>query len=116
MRFVIHEHQKHDDPVHWDLMLEYGETLKTFRLNCAPHDAAQKPCLATPILDHDTRFLTYEGPVQQGLGQVRRIDSGTYQSIHMTQYTWTVSLKGKVLDACVKLPLDREDVLIIVNI
>jgi hypothetical protein len=116
MRFVIHEHQKRDDPVHWDLMLEQGETLRTFRLNCAPHDLAERPCLATPIFDHDTRFLTYEGPVQQGLGQVKRIDCGTYQSIHMTQTTWTVVLEGKVLHAHVKLPLVREDVLIIVNI
>ncbi len=88
MRFVIHEHQRHDDPVHWDLMLEYGEALKTFRLNCAPRDLPHRPCLVTPIFDHDTRFLTYEGPVQKGLGQVKQVDSGTYQSIHMTQHTW----------------------------
>ena len=116
MRFVIHEHQKQDDPVHWDLMLEYGETLKTFRLNCAPHDVANMPCRATPIFDHDTRFLTYEGPVQQGFGQVRQVDRGTYQSISMTPHTWTVSLEGEVLAACMRLPLVQEDALIIVNI
>lgn len=116
MRFVIHEHQKRGDPVHWDLMLEYGETLKTFRLNCAPHDVANKPCLATPIFDHNTRFLTYEGPVQQGLGQVKQVDRGTYQSISMTPQTWTVNLKGEVLAACVSLPLVQENALIIINI
>ena len=116
MRFVIHEHQKQGDPVHWDLMLEYGETLKTFRLNCAPHDVANMPCLATPIFDHDIRFLTYEGPVQQGLGQVRQVDRGAYQSISMTPHTWTVSLKGEVLVASVRLPLAREESLIIVDI
>jgi hypothetical protein len=115
MRFVIHEHQKHGDPLHWDLMLEYGETLKTFRLDCAPHHVANEPCQATPIFDHDIRFLTYEGPVQQGLGQVKRVDSGTYKSIHMTQHTWTVDLKGEVLAACVRLPLVREDSLAIVD-
>ncbi len=116
MKFVVHEHQKRDEPVHWDLMLEYGETLKTFRLNCAPGDVANRPCLAMPIPDHDTRFLTYEGPVQKGLGQVKQVDHGTYQSIHMTQHAWTVSLKGRVLHARVKLPLVHEDTLILVNI
>jgi hypothetical protein len=116
MRYVIHEHQRHDDPVHWDLMLEYGETLKTFRLDCAPHDMAEKNCLATPIFDHAPRFLTYEGPVQKGLGRVKRVDSGTYQSIQMTQQIWTVSLEGQVLHARMTLPLMREDALILVNI
>ncbi len=116
MRFVIHEHQTHGEPMHWDLMLEYGETLKTFRLNCAPHDVTEEPCLVTPILDHDTRFLTYEGPVQQGLGQVRRIDCGSYQSIHMARDTWTVLLQGEVLHVSMKLPLVREAALILVDI
>ena len=97
-------------------MLEYGETLKTFRLNCAPHDVADKPCQTTPIVDHDTRFLTYEGSVQQGHGQVKRVDGGTFESISKTQKTWTVDLKGEVLCACVRLPLVQEGLLIIVNI
>lgn len=115
MRFVIHEHQKHEEPVHWDLMLEYGGVLKTFRLNCAPQDLATEPCQATPIFDHSTRFLEYEGPVQQGLGQVKPVDRGLYESMRMTRHTWTVHLKGKVLHVCVRLPLIREGSLIIVD-
>ena len=115
MRYVIHEHQKHGDPAHWDLMLEQGDVLKTFRLDCAPQHVFSKSCLATPIFDHDTRFLTYEGPVQKGLGRVKRVDSGTYESISMSEDTWTVDLNGMVLQVCVELPLNQEHPLIIVN-
>ena len=116
MRFVIHEHKTPDNSVHWDLMLEQGKTLKTFRLNRAPHHVTDTPCQAAPIFDHETRFLTYEGPVQQGQGRVKRVDRGAYQSIRRTEQTWTVRLDGDVLRACVKLPLLQEEALIIVNI
>ena len=116
MRYVIHEHQKHGDPVHWDLMLEQGDVLKTFRLNCAPQQVLSKSCLATPIFDHDTRFLTYEGPVQKGLGQVKRVDCGTYESITLPKEIWIVTLKGTLFHVCIELPMQQQHPLIIVNI
>jgi hypothetical protein len=116
MRFVIHEHQTQDAPVHWDLMLEQGDVLKTYRLNRAPEAMLTHPCLAVPIFDHHTRFLQYEGPVQKGLGQVKRVDSGTYESVAMTERTWTVDLEGTLLQARVQLPLHKEGLLVTPNI
>lgn len=116
MRFVIHEHRAPDHSVHWDLMLEQGDALKTFRLDCAPSQMTDTPCQAAPIFDHDKRFLTYEGPVQKGLGQVRQVDRGTYESIGMTEQTWTVNLHGEVLCTGLRLPLLKEGTVAVVNI
>jgi hypothetical protein len=74
-RFVILEH---DHPVlHWDLMLEQGEVLRTWRLLAPPQPAQAIPAEAT--FDHRPLYLDYEGPVSGGRGRVRRWDGGTFQ-------------------------------------
>jgi len=75
-RFVIQEHTT-PDGVHWDLMLEKGEVLTTFRLEQPPEAASAGTVQATKIFDHPLRFLTYEGPVQKGTGKVRLVERGT---------------------------------------
>jgi hypothetical protein len=76
-RFVILEH---DHPVlHWDLMLQAGETLRTWRLESAP--APQQRISATLLADHRLIYLDYEGEVSGGRGRVRRWDSGTLEWI-----------------------------------
>ena len=73
-RFVILEH---DHPVlHWDLMLEAGEVLQTWRL-AAPPLAAQ-PIAAMAVQDHRRLYLDYEGPVSGNRGTVRRWDHGVF--------------------------------------
>jgi hypothetical protein len=82
-RFVVQEHTT-PEGVHWDLMLEQGEALTTFRLEQPPEVVSVSTVQATKIFDHSRRFLTYEGPVQKGVGQVRIVERGT----------WDVSIKG----------------------
>ncbi len=77
-RFVVQEHTT-PEGVHWDLMLEQGEALLTFRLAERPASALDHPVTATRISDHALRFLTYEGPVQKGAGKVRIVERGTYR-------------------------------------
>jgi hypothetical protein len=74
-RFVILEH---DHPIlHWDLMLESGSVLRTWRLTAPP--AAGELCAAEPLGDHRLAYLDYEGPVSGGRGSVKRWDSGSYE-------------------------------------
>jgi hypothetical protein len=74
-RFVILEH---DHPtLHWDLMLQAGETLRTWRLARAPVHPGEA-IQATAIGDHRPVYLDYEGPVSGGRGKVFRWDHGTY--------------------------------------
>ncbi len=95
--FVIQRHAKRGQATHWDLMLEYGPVLKTFRLNRPPTDLEQGPTQAEPIFDHEKRFLTYQGPVNQGLGRVTIEEHGTYQSHQQSESRWEFTLKGVFL-------------------
>jgi hypothetical protein len=75
-RFVILEH---DHPtLHWDLMLEAGGVLKTWRLAAPPTGAA---VAAAELGDHRAMYLDYEGPVSGGRGMVKRWDAGTYTEL-----------------------------------
>jgi hypothetical protein len=71
-RFVI---LQHDHPfLHWDLMLEVGDALRTWRLLEEP--ALGKVIAIEPLGDHRKLYLDYEGPVSGGRGAVRRWDAG----------------------------------------
>ncbi|MBI1312570.1 hypothetical protein GC176_14855 [bacterium] len=73
-RFVLLEH---DHPfLHWDLMLEWGDALRTWRLDQVPRNAASIPVERLP--DHRSAYLDYEGPVSGNRGTVRRIDTGEF--------------------------------------
>ncbi|MGD0784633.1 MAG: hypothetical protein ABR969_02340 [Sedimentisphaerales bacterium] len=82
-RFVIHKHTLGNE-THWDLMIEDGDKLKTWRLENPPEKLAGDfdklspgKTKATPIFDHDKKFLTYQGPVNNGKGMVEIVDEGT---------------------------------------
>jgi hypothetical protein len=77
-RFVILEH---DHPtLHWDLMLEAGSVLRTWRLAKAPE--INGPSIeARPLADHRVFYLDYEGPLSGQRGSVRRWDSGEYEPV-----------------------------------
>ena len=71
-RFVVLEH---DHPeLHWDLMLQAGGVLRTWRLHAPPVSAVR----ASPSFDHRLAYLDYEGPVSGGRGTVRRWDGGNF--------------------------------------
>jgi hypothetical protein len=95
-RFVVQEHTT-PEGVHWDLMLEQGRSLLTFRLPTPPAQAATAPTPATKIHDHPPRFLTYEGPVQNHTGRVQIADRGTLQIRTQTEGHIAFTLDGQVL-------------------
>jgi DNA polymerase Ligase (LigD) len=77
-RFVILEH---DHPVlHWDLMLEAGAALRTWRLAQAPSTTGAV-IDAQALPDHRLEYLEYEGPVSGGRGAVKRWDTGAYETL-----------------------------------
>jgi hypothetical protein len=96
-RFVILEH---DHPaLHWDLMLESGDVLRTWRLSAVPE--VGMIVAAEPTFDHRKMYLDYEGPISGGRGTVRRWDSGTYEPTVAPQREEetkiAVELAGKLL-------------------
>ena len=74
-RFVVLEH---DHPVlHWDLLLEAGGVLQTWRL-AQPPLASSSSIEALQLPDHRLMYLDYEGPISGNRGNVKRWDAGTF--------------------------------------
>jgi hypothetical protein len=98
-RYVILEH---DHPfLHWDLMLESGSALRTWRLLALPRSGQTIPAQAS--FDHRLAYLDYEGPVSGGRGWVKRWDWGTFQEeTHGAPEGegTRVTLQGKLLQGC----------------
>src|SRR5687767_761642 len=84
---------------HWDLMLESGQSLRTWALCELPHEwlaaqvytaqlypacaaaSAENTVSAEPLGNHRRDYLEYEGPVSDERGQVTRIDAGSYETL-----------------------------------
>ncbi len=101
-RFVIHKHTLGNE-THWDLMIEDGDKLKTWRLENPPEKLAGDfdklspgKTKATPIFDHDKKFLTYQGPVNDGKGNVEIVDEGTCK-IETIVKNIQINFEGKIL-------------------
>lgn len=89
-RYVILEH---DYPVlHWDLLLEFGEVLKAWRLREKPE--AGKTIDAEASFDHRLMYLDYEGPVSGERGNVIRWDWGEYSSTDSDPGGWELHLQS----------------------
>jgi hypothetical protein len=78
-------------------MLEKGDALTTFRLEQPPQAALDRAVGAVRIFDHPPRFLTYEGPVQKGTGNVRIVDRGTCHLLDEADDAITLDLQGEIL-------------------
>lgn len=88
-RFAILEH---DWPTrHWDLLLEHGTILKSWRLLTEPHPG--QFVVAEPIADHRLLYLDYEGEVSGDRGTVTQWDTGVYEG--EIGETWAVQWIGE---------------------
>ena len=95
-RFVILHHQVHDGE-HWDLMVEQGDVLLTWRLPREPTGASSLPMPAERIADHRKAYLDYEGPLSGNRGEVRQWDRGDYETIEENESRVVVCLSGSKL-------------------
>ncbi len=98
-RFVILEHAW--DGVHWDLMLERGEVLRTWAIDAPIEAGVDLPARA--LADHRRLYLEYEGPISGARGTVRRVDQGRYDVLHWAPDRVVVRLSGVQLVGEVEL-------------
>jgi hypothetical protein len=83
----------HDHPfLHWDLLLEDGESCRTWRLLSEPAPGQTIP--AEPIANHRLLYLDYEGPVSGDRGTVTRFDAGTFEWLADEPSNVEVALSG----------------------
>ena len=74
LRFTILEH---DHPfLHWDLLMQQGKSLATWRLLQKPGKGYWIPSEKLP--DHRLIYLDYEGPVSGGRGHATQFCTGNF--------------------------------------
>ncbi len=92
-RFVVLEH---DHPLlHWDLMLEQGEELWSWRLSVPL--TANQPQAGERTPNHRKLYLDYEGPVSGNRGHVIRRESGSFSWRRQEPEHLEVDLDGQNL-------------------
>jgi len=105
-RFVILEH---DHPfLHWDLMLETGHVLRTWRLLEQP--VLGKTIAAEALGDHRLAYLDYEGPVSGARGTVKRWDAGSFMAVSDETESILVNMSGKRVEGSAVLTPHNEKV------
>jgi hypothetical protein len=94
---------RHNHPeLHWDLMLEEGDVLKTWRLPEPPEidpasDESSLDLTAEALPDHRLVYLEYEGPVSGDRGEVSRWDRGTFTLLERSEDQLVALLTGDEL-------------------
>lgn len=89
-------------------MLQSGDVLQTWRLDKNPA-GVDSLVEAVKIFDHPLKFLTYEGPVNEGKGRVRITDSGTYEITSQTKDQVEINLTGRILKGKFTLTCIKND-------
>ena len=76
LRYVVLRHEGIPEP-HYDLMFETspGSMLSTWR---SPSWPPSSDSTFTPLQEHRAAYLTYEGPLTDNRGAVRRVASGRH--------------------------------------
>lgn len=91
-RFVLLRHENHG-VVHFDLMIEEGDTLATWQFGVSLALLASGGTLSCiRVAQHRPAYLDYEGPVTSGRGTVTRIQSGTCKLLSATIANWDFEL------------------------
>ena len=109
-RFVILEHTgtpEYKPGVHWDLMLEVGDRLRTWELQSLP--APGENIAAFPLADHRLDYLEYEGPISNNRGTVRQWDRGEYRVVAESQTELVVEITGDTLRGHLTLSRNAND-------
>ena len=95
-QFVIQKHTKSGD-AHWDLMVQNGDFLQTWRLDKNPKQLLNTQTKAEKIFDHPLKFLTYEGKVNEGRGSVKIADKGVCKITAQSDDKIEMELAGAIL-------------------
>ena len=106
-RFVLLEH---DHPtLHWDLMLEVGAVLWTWRLDAIPRPGT--PCGAVCIPDHRPLYLDYEGPISGDRGRATQVAAGEFAWVEQSPGRIVIELRGVNLSG--RATIEGENLLLV---
>ena len=97
-RFVVLQHETppgFERGLHWDLMLEQDEVLRTWAL--AEEPCAGREIAAQELAVHRMAYLQYEGPIAGNRGTVTRWDEGEFQLLEETSARMELIFFGRRL-------------------
>jgi len=97
-RFVILRHETppgYERPAHFDLLLEWGDTLRTWALPAFPTPGVELSC--EELAPHRREYLDYEGEVSAGRGSVTQVAAGEYDLLEQSSQLMRVQLHGPTL-------------------
>ena len=106
-RFVVLRHEPGEAgprELHWDLMLEFGDSLRAWALHSEPQVGEE--IAADELPRHRSDYLDYEGPVSQGRGTVSRFDRGSFEVLQDSPEQLSVNLSGELLRGRLQLTRD----------
>ena len=82
---------------HWDIMVQIGNSLKTWAIEVEPKPNLNAPALQLP--NHRFEYLDYEGEISDSRGNVSRWDEGTYSMIQDAEDTFCIKTNGAKLSS-----------------
>lgn len=97
-------------PEHWDFMFEESDGLATWQ--CPVNPAELSPgegIMCHRLPEHRRAYLTYEGPISDGRGEVRRVEEGRYECLIRDERRRRVQLHGRVLNGLLELRQNQLD-------
>ena len=97
VRFVVLIHDEPGGGRHFDLMIEQGGALATWRFPTALEQAAASPISMERLSDHRLHYLSYEGPISGNRGSVTRYDEGECRVVSQDDRKWIVDFGGRRL-------------------
>lgn len=86
---------------HWDLMIQDGDELATWRLERDLERSAKQT--ARRLKNHRLAYLTYEGPVSELRGSVRRLNHGNFVVQSWTAHEISGELHSQTGTICLRL-------------
>ncbi len=95
--FVVLIHDELGGGRHFDVMIEQGESLATWRCPIAPERASAQTLTLERLPNHRRHYLTYEGPISGNRGSVARHDAGTCMVTQHDKREWEIDWKGRRL-------------------
>jgi len=112
MRFVIHHHTgRPGEEDHYDLMIEEGASLATWRVGTGAMGRllSGEAAGATKIADHRREYLSYEGPISCDRGMVRIMDTGECEAVHIAAAEREYRFHGNTLKGTLTVSLKHGD-------
>lgn len=104
--FVIHIHSGQGF-YHYDLMIDDGQVLATWQFALPPAEVDKTELSAVKLPDHRRHYLTYEGPVSKGRGEVKFYDRGQCEVVAQLADRMEIIFRGNCLQG--RFELIRRD-------